>query len=327
MTLFATLCIAVCLAVFLLTAASAVLLANLASCLLRYWNLRESLIRFPTLLFCLRVFPFALAVITALGFTLPAFLLLEPRRTTERPEAPLLIAAGLALAVLIVLTVRCARILQTTRRLVQNWQGSGKLLHISGVSLPVYAIENPGWLLSVTGFINPKVFIGGEVLSCLSPEELRAAVQHEASHVRSFDNLKQLVLRITELPSWFSQLAWLDTAWSLAAEFAADEDALREGTSMLDLGSALVKVGRLSHSTLGPSSLAVCHLIPPNCSSALELRVRHLQNLIDETGYSPKHAAGTRVSASLFAIGLAAYAAVLPSSLSFVHRAIELLVQ
>jgi beta-lactamase regulating signal transducer with metallopeptidase domain len=69
-------------------------------------------------------------------------------------------------------------------------------------------------------------------------------VEHERAHVASRDNLKRLVLRgCPRLP--FSSL--LDTAWSMAAEEAADARAAGDDPGRrLDLAHALIRLARLA---------------------------------------------------------------------------------
>src|SRR5205807_4824700 len=105
------------------------------------------------------------------------------------------------------------------------------------------------------------------------------------AHVSSLDNLKQFLLRITRLPRW------TDAAWTNASEIAADESALARGASVLDLSSALVKVGRLSHGCPLREPVVASHLLPVTTGSSLEMRVTHLQRLLEGRS-QPFHEAG-----------------------------------
>jgi Zn-dependent protease with chaperone function len=328
MNIFLTLCITVCLAIFLITALIGALVTELAARLFRFQRLQEALIGFPELLFVLRISPLALGLVCSLGFALPSFLVLEPRQTTEKPELTLLILAGLAAALLSIFVGRCARSLLTTRRIVQGWQRTAQILSIPGVAAPIYGVESPRTLIAVTGLVRPRVFIGRDVLARLSQDELRAAVAHEAAHVRSFDNVKQLILRVTRVPGFcFRQLALLDRAWSRAAEFAADERALRSGASALDLGAALVKVARLPENSSLTASLAASYLIPPDCRSAVGFRVHHLQRLLQGSKTTPRSPVLTTLSATLLPAMSALYLAILHPALPLAHRVIEWLVR
>ena len=324
---FFTLCVTVCLSIFFVTTLTAVVLLNFTAPLLRYHKVQSWLVSVPAFFFWVRISPFLLGIVSVVGFALPSFLLLEPRRTTERPDAVLLILAALAAALLIILMARCCRLFWTTRRSVQHWQNTGQKLSIPGVWFPVRAAESPKSLIAVAGLVRPQVFVGKDVLTQLSQDELRAAIAHEAAHVRSFDNLKQFILRVTRLPECLRQFGWMDSEWSSAVEFAADEEALRSGTPALDLGSALIKVARLSDTKLQSSFLAASHLIPPDCSSAIGLRIQHLQSRLRGINPSPRSRAASRISSVVVLAISAFYVAILPSSLPIAHKVIEWLVR
>src|SRR5579864_8760969 len=278
MNVYLSLCVAVCLAVWFLS----VLVGALAGEGLLGWlrrNQAGGLQLSSAALFALRMAPFILGSVTTIAFVLPSFLLLEPKRTTESPEAHLLVLAGLALAILGTIMVRWLRLTRETRSRLRLWVQSGRRVRLPRSALPVYAIAAPGSLVAVIGVLRPRVFIGREALASLTIEELEAAVAHELAHVRACDNLRQLLLRITRLPGGFANFGWAETAWSEAAEFGADRGALLEGASPLDLASALVKVSRLKSSDQTPG-LAACHLIAARDGSAVALRVRNFQKAL-----------------------------------------------
>jgi Zn-dependent protease with chaperone function len=165
----------------------------------------------------------------------------------------------------------------------------------------------------------------------LSAEELSAAIAHERAHVRSFDNLKQILLKVTRLPRWLkpNTSGATDTAWINASEVAADEAALAAGASPLDLSGALVKVARLTRRPVVGEAVAASHLLPVACGSAIEARMSHLQELLEDTA----PASGTKkqgrrypalLSLVLFTI---AYVACVNAALPWVHEALESLVR
>jgi len=324
MSLYLTLCVTVCLATLFAMMLVGILAGNLALGLLRRFE-ANWLLRSPSLLFCIRMSPLLMGVVTTFAFVLPSFLLLEPKQTPETPEPHLWFLSGLAVMVLCAMAVRWIRLTDETYRKSREWLRTGCRIEIPTVSVPVYAIETPESLVAVIGIFCTRVFIGRRALAALTEDELQAAVAHELAHVRSLDNLKQLLLRITRLPRCFAHLGWVESAWSDSAEFAADRDALRQGGSPLDLASALVKVSRLKTCD-GTSALAACHLIPAQHGSAVALRVRHLHAMLTAVPQCPRPPLGG-LSLLAGAAGSAAYLVALPVALPLTHRAIEWLVR
>jgi beta-lactamase regulating signal transducer with metallopeptidase domain len=75
------------------------------------------------------------------------------------------------------------------------------------------------------------------------------ALKHEHEHMKSRDNLKRLILVFCPFPG----MAKLESAWSQAAELAADDAAVSNQRDALDLAAALVKL-----SSLVPVKAPVC---------------------------------------------------------------------
>ena len=325
MNAFWLLCVTLTLAVFFLAGAAGTLLANTAAWLSWRFGNKPQLPHSPGLLFTLRMFPLAFGAAITLGFALPSFLLLEPKRSAESPEPYLIAFACLAVVAAGLIAIRWLCLLSRSHQTVRKMKQGAELLHRS-LSIPVYRVRSPESLIAVVGIFSPKVFVGTAAMASLSCEELHAAIAHELAHVRSFDNLKQLLLKITRLPQFFESLAKVDAQWSAAAEVMADTNALRQGTSPLELSSAIVKVGRL-RSTPDPAfSVPGCHLIPRGGSSGLAIRIKHLHDALNADSKPTTERPDFRWFL-LFLLGTSAYLLVLPTALPLVHRWMEWLVQ
>jgi hypothetical protein len=146
------------------------------------------------------------------------------------------------------------------------------------------------------------------------------------AHVSSFDNLKQLLLKITRAPRWLKAMDAADVEWTNASEIAADHDALAEGASVLELSSALIKVGRLNRPLTTRRAVA-SHLVPTACGSALESRVSCLSELLEGKSTAPVHEAKRGNLALPVVIALATYIACIHAVLPAVHEALEFLVR
>jgi Zn-dependent protease with chaperone function len=221
--------------------------------------------------------------------------------------------------------------LRATMLLRKQWSSQGEKLSVEGVNLPVYCVEDSGSLMAVIGIFRPRIFVARRFVRTLSAEELSAALAHEMAHVRSFDNFKQLFLKITRPPQWLNIFRLTDAAWTNASEVAADENALTSGASALDLSSALVKAGRLGTKSVLCEAVAASHLLPMITQSSFEVRVAHLQELLEENGRPrPAARAGAleRHSTTLLWMSLLlVYAASFNTVLPWMHEALEALVR
>jgi hypothetical protein len=200
------------------------------------------------ILFNLRMLPTALSVIVVLGLVVPAYLLFEPRGGAESLGAglPLLaIAAGILIARGM---LRLARAWRATERLGSEWMRRGQRIDLAGAPLPAYRIAHSFPVVSVLGFVHPRLFVAGQVLESLTTAELDAVLEHETAHLAARDNLRGLLMRSS--PDWLSLTALgprLEREWAEASEAAADDHAVRARPgSDLDLAAALLKVARLA---------------------------------------------------------------------------------
>jgi Zn-dependent protease with chaperone function len=322
--MFYALCIALCLAALFLVVTGTNML-----CMGSWWLLRPLFRRVgpqasANLMFTIRALPLVLGVLVTFGFVLPAFLKFEPRSTGELMNRPLFVLAALGALMLLVMGIRGLRLVWATMLAQREWRMASRELHIQGIDAPVYRVAGSSALLAVSGVLRPKIFIGTEVVDSLTPHELSAALTHEMAHVRALDNLKQFLLRVTRLP------LWTDVDWTNVSEIAADEAALTQGASVLDLSAALIKVGRLSHARPTREAIVASHLLPVATGSSMEIRVTHLQKLLEGKCH-PHHDAGSagrkyyRILPILLLV--VSYGACVNAALPWIHEAIEFLVR
>jgi Zn-dependent protease with chaperone function len=270
--MFAARCLGVSLAVFVLLYVSLSLAVSRGWNLIRRWFQPRSARSSADLLFILRVLPLALSSLVTLGFTLPSFLLLEPRSTNEAVgRAPL--ALGFCCLILIGVGVARASMaqLRASRALVKWLDGSmlmGSQITESGEAVPIFRTGNDAPSLSVAGVCAPKVLVSEAAVAMLNPAELRTALRHEIAHALRYDNLKKLVFRFSVFPA----MAGLEHAWSEETEMAADDAAVSSFNDALDLAAALIKVSRLgAMESSGELTMALLH-----SSTALRARVQRL---------------------------------------------------
>jgi hypothetical protein len=325
--MFYLLAICVCLAVMFLALSSASLLVRalrgMIAARLRSWTPAPA----ARVLFAVRVLPFFLALGLTLGLALPAFLKYEPHSSGESMSARLLLLSAAGAITLMVMAVRGLRVLWATVRMERRWRAESEEYRINagGSQLPLYYVDGRSGLLAVTGFFRPRIFVAKKVAQTLSPGELSAALAHEVAHVCFYDNVKQLLLRITRPPRWLVG-ADIDDAWMNLSEVAADEAALAGGASALDLAAALVKMVALQKGCTTGEEMAASHLLP--IGSAVEMRVARLQQALEGELTGPSIKSGGKhwriIAMMLLPV---AYAATILTLLPAIHDALELLVR
>jgi Zn-dependent protease with chaperone function len=327
--MFYVLCAALCLSVLFVMTAGASAVCPLAARLLsqRFENIKARTA--ANLLFSVRILPFVAACIVAFGFVLPAFLKLEPRSTTEGMSLKLAALALAGAGLIVTLAVRMARSLRATAHVERDWRGRSQELQIAGFRARLYCVEGTFPFLAVTGLLRPRVYVGRSIVELLSPAEMQAALAHEMAHVRSFDNLKQLLLKSLRWTGSFENLTGASSIWVHASEAAADEEAVAGGALALDLSAALVKMGRVSRGYVSGAQILASQFTPYAAASSLPTRIARLEQWLEDGPPVVKvHSLSARTIFALsLAAGILAYAATINAILPWIHEALELLVR
>ncbi len=214
-------------------------------------------------IFALRVFPFASALVFALAFLLPAYLLFEPHSSNE--------TVGFKLAFLSIVSAtgvgfafyKVFRTRRATRNLVADWMKYAEPIRVEGVSIPVYKIKHSFPVIAVVGAFRPRMFVAGQIFESLNDAEFQAAARHEAGHLVARDNLKRTIMRTCRDLLIFPFGQKLDRAWAENIEAGADEYAAQNGgkQTALNLASALIKIARIIPDGAKPSMPAGAFLI------------------------------------------------------------------
>ena len=235
---------------------------------------RYSVRRVADWLFALRMFPLLTAAIITAAFTVPSFLLLEPRSIDEPiGEVPLALGlCGAALGIVGVLNAVLA--FRKASRTISAWTREAYPIETTA-PVPVLRISRTLPAMTAAGIIHPKVLLSTAAEFVLTPNELHTALNHELEHVRRYDNLKKLLLRLVAFPG----MAGLETAWLEATEMAADDAAVSSAGEALDLAAALIKLSRLGP-VAAPVDLTAALVHSP--ASAMNARVERLVAWSDE---------------------------------------------
>ena len=193
------------------------------------------------ILFGLRILPLVFSIIVTFALVVPSIHLLGPRSIDGGMGA-----MPLALGVCALLWIACgffraiAAQIRTTR-VVTCWLEGARPLQGNASATVTFQSRRETPPLFVVGVRNPRVLVSESTVALLSQDELRMALKHEHEHMKSLDNLKRLILVFCPFPG----MAKLESAWSQAAELAADDAAVTNQRDALDLAAALVKLSRL----------------------------------------------------------------------------------
>ena len=240
---------AVTLAVLLLLTFALKVVAHLLFVALRNIGSGWSHQRRSGLFFALLNFPSAAALIAVITLVVPSYAVLEPHAHVEIPSWGLLIMAAACLSGL---TLSLSRSLQRWRRTgvtVRTWSNASTALELPGFDLPIRALRTDDPIVTLVGTRRPRVFVAECVLQTLSPEELKAAIEHELGHQRASDNHKRWLQCFLPdvLDGWWPSSNAIAQGWERACELSADDFVARRGrSSSLALASALVKVAKLT---------------------------------------------------------------------------------
>ena len=270
------------------------------------------------LLFILRILPLAAAMLITAAFTVPSFLMLEPRAIDEPMGALPLVLGLFATALAGFGIINAATAARKASRTISSWKREAQLRPYDS-RVPVLRIAQPIPAMTTVGMIRPRILLSGAAESVLGSSELDAALRHEAAHVRRHDNLKKLLFHVVAFPG----MRGLEAAWLESSEIAADEAAVSNSAEALDLAAALIKLSRFAP-TGEPEHLTAALVHSP--ASAMSTRVYRLISWSDGRQLRSGNAFGWRIMTG----GLAAavvLAAIYSPTLARVHAATEWLIR
>jgi Zn-dependent protease with chaperone function len=272
-------------------------------------------------LFVLRILPLVTAALITAAFTVPSFLLLEPRTTDESFGGLSLALCGAGVILTALGFINAGIAWRRASRAVTQWMQGAQFSEFAN-SVPVLKISPVFPAITVTGIIRPRILLSGAAELQLTDSELQAAMNHELAHVRRADNLKKLLTRFVAFPG----MRGLETAWLETTEMAADDVAVSTTREALDLAAALIKLSRVvpEQATMDPTTALVY-----GPASAVHARVERLLAWDDEHDRPVRnYSAWCRLVCLLAAASatFAIFAMTYSQLLTHVHAATEWLV-
>jgi len=230
------------------------------------------------LLFTLRFAAPVLAAIVVAVFLIPSYLDYEPRATAEVVSLKLAALASLSAASVTFALWRTIRSWLATAALRKQWLASAKRIHVPGIDVPAFSISHRFPIIAIVGTLRPQLFIAGDVLSALTPDEMAAAIAHECGHLAARDNLKRTLLRIARDSLFLIPFGRaVDRVWAETAESAADEFAARQSPVVaLNLASALVRIAKMVPAGARADVPLGAYLVGAEETQGVKSRIRRL---------------------------------------------------
>lgn len=107
----------------------------------------------------------------------------------------------------------------------------------------IVVISYPAPIAITMGLMSPKIIISTGLMNLLTKEELHAVIFHEMYHKSSRDPLKIFLLSLfaSTMP-YFPILKWFNQKYRIIQEVLADELAISEQETSVNIGSALLKM-------------------------------------------------------------------------------------
>jgi Zn-dependent protease with chaperone function len=283
------------------------------------------------LLFTLRLAAPAIAVVAVFLFVIPSYLDYEPRLTPEVVSKKLAALALLSFASIAFALMRTIRSTRATAALRKQWLSQAERIRVPGINVPAFRIPHHFPIVAIIGSFRPKLFIADNVLTCLSKDEMAAAIAHECGHLAARDNLKRNLLRLcrdTLLLVPFGRT--VERMWAENAESAADEfAALQSADTALNLASALVTIAKMVPAGARADVPLGAYLVGAEETQGVKSRIRRLIEMASSN--SLKRNSGSLshllpIGSLISFIVIAAICASNPKILLGVHAVLELAV-
>lgn len=230
------------------------------------------------ILYCVQIAPPLLAAFLAIAVCLPAYLHGETNRESESVSGFCLLVAAAIAVWFGVAFLRGLRVTLRTVRFARACRRSGQAIS-HDCPIPVLAVPDPGPPIALIGFLRPTILVSHHLLRAPIPfanGTLDLALAHELSHAAQGDNWKLLTL--TFLPR-LGPGPWKDPwmqPWQVAADCAADEDAVHgDPARSLLLAEALIVAARMANS-LQTSRMPYIATALTSADAALGVRIDRL---------------------------------------------------
>lgn len=214
-----------------------------------------------------------------------------------------IMAVGL-LTTILSFTIKSIRIYLKTNHFIKKYTVqknviSQKLNQIAGhigLSGKIMEIQTAEPTVFCYGFINPRICISSFVVNSLSPTELMAVLLHEQHHLKVYEPIKLLFIKIISNALFFIPgIKNLTKQYAVFSELAADETATDNFKNKVPLAQALNKILAQKENMMIQNGLAISFF-----SQIIEERV----NRLVDNNYTPSIKSNfIKVLSSIFVVG------------------------
>lgn len=113
----------------------------------------------------------------------------------------------------------------------------------------IIVLSHPTPIALTMGFIKPKIILTTGLINLLTLDELTAVISHEQYHKEHRDPFKVFLLSLSSSMIWYIPIQqWIYEKYRVIQEVLADEFAIKEQKTSVNLGSALLKMLKLGKS-------------------------------------------------------------------------------
>lgn len=118
-------------------------------------------------------------------------------------------------------------------------------------------ISHPSPLAITMGFVQPKIVLSTGLISLLNNGELKAVISHEMYHKENKDPFNIFLMSLCSSTMWYLPiLKWFNQNYRIMKELLADEYAIEKQETSVNLGSALLKMLKVSKNQKMPFAYA-----------------------------------------------------------------------
>lgn len=104
-------------------------------------------------------------------------------------------------------------------------------------------LSHPTPMAFTMGFVSPKIVVTTGLIHLLNNDELKAVIAHEIYHKENRDPLKVFVLSLSSSVMWYIPIQkWFHFKYRVIQEILADDFAIKQQETSVNLGSALLKM-------------------------------------------------------------------------------------
>ena len=196
-------------------------------------------------LFAMQGIPLLAGMFVTGALCVPQYLRTETNLGSERISSVCVLAALLIALWYGIAALRGVRIALRTMSFLRSMKRAGGHNAFFYRSTPV--VVCPGMSgVALAGLLRPHILLSEDLAgaSGLSGIALEIVLDHECSHARQFDNWKLFALNFVPTLGLKAARTWMEL-WQSAAEWAADDDAVKgESSRLLVLAETLVAVAR-----------------------------------------------------------------------------------